>query len=127
MLKNLLVVGIGGASGSIFRYLISIVSYKNTTHSFPWSTFTANMVGCFLIGLFFGFFERHFISYPELKLLLITGFCGGLTTFSTFSAEGYDLIQAGHYTTAIIYIACSIMAGLLILLGGLYLIKIFTA
>jgi CrcB protein len=127
MLKNLLFVGIGGAAGSIFRYLISVF-IKNNSHNFPWQTFTANIIGCFLIGVFFEFFEKHLLAQPEeLKLLMITGFCGGLTTFSTFSAEGISLIQTGHYATAIIYIVSSIMAGLITLIGGIYIVKIIAA
>lgn len=127
MIRNLLFVGIGGAVGSIMRYLISVYINRNPNTLFPWATFTANMIGCLLIGTFFQLFEKYIFQQPELRLLLITGFCGGLTTFSTFSAEGISLMQAGHYTTAVLYIACSIVAGLGMLLLGMYAVRLFTA
>lgn len=127
LVKSLLFVGVGGAGGSIFRYLISIYINKNHSSIFPWHTFIANCLGCFLVGIIFELFEKHLLADANLKLLLITGFCGGITTFSTFSAEGYSLIQAGNYTTAIIYIACSIMAGLGLLFLGITAVKLISA
>ncbi len=127
MIKNLLLVGFGGAAGSIFRYLISTIIYKEPLSVYPWATFTANMIGCFLIGVFFELLQKHLPLQPELRLLLITGFCGGLTTFSTFSAEGMSLMQAGYQATALLYIISSILTGLFFLWIGSFVIKLIVS
>ncbi|MBO4963699.1 MAG: CrcB family protein, partial [Prevotella sp.] len=80
MLGNILLVAAGGAVGSVCRYLLSSVHVA----SFPWGTLTVNVLGSLLIGLLAGLSGRGILS-PELKLLLVTGFCGGFTTFSTFA------------------------------------------
>ena len=83
-------------------------------------TFVVNMIGCFLIGVL----TSYFIKVDNyLKFLLITGFCGGFTTFSTFSAENYSLWQEGNYEVLILYIALSVIVGVGAVFLGLQLIK----
>lgn len=118
MIKQILCVGIGGAGGSILRFLVSELFNKNYTSSFPLATFSINIVGCFLIGLFAGALP---IENTNLKLLLITGFCGGFTTFSTFSKETLQLISNEQVSLAIIYILMSCVIGILATWGGLSL------
>lgn len=118
MIKQILCVGIGGAGGSILRFLVSELFSKNYTSSFPLATFSINIVGCFLIGLFAGSLP---IESTNLKLLLITGFCGGFTTFSTFSKETLQLISNEQISIAIIYILMSCVIGILATWGGLSL------
>lgn len=85
----------GGAVGSVCRYLLSSVHMA----SFPWGTLTVNVLGSLLIGLLAGLSGRGLLS-PELKLLLVTGFCGGFTTFSTFANESFGMMKAGEVLTA---------------------------
>lgn len=111
MIKNLFLVFLGGGLGSITRYLISYYFSKNTISNFPWATFIANSLGCLLIGLLFGYIQKNNLQNETLKLLLITGFCGGFTTFSTFSIENIQFIQNQNYTLAIIYTLASLLVG----------------
>ncbi|RQO29918.1 fluoride efflux transporter CrcB [Taibaiella sp. KBW10] len=121
-MKNILLVGLGGALGSILRYLVSLWTTKEATQHFPWATFIINVSGCLAIGLLMGLLDKQILSNAT-RLLLITGFCGGFTTFSTFSAENIKLIQSGHLFTALLYIILSIILGLAAVWGGLFLTK----
>ncbi len=104
-------VFLGGGLGSVLRYFLSSVVYTPVcVGRFPFRTFLVNMVGCLAIGIFSGLF----VSMParsELKNFLVAGFCGGFTTFSTFSRETYDLWAAGHVSVAIIYSILSLVVG----------------
>jgi CrcB protein len=111
MSKNIILVLLGGGIGSVIRYLISYFFNKYQTTFFPWPTFIANSLGCFLIGLFFAYTLKNNVRSETLKLLLITGFCGGFTTFSTFSLENLQLIQNQNYTLAITYTISSLLIG----------------
>jgi fluoride exporter len=103
MLKQLILVGIGGGAGSILRYMTSVWTAKYSHTIFPLATFIANIAGCLFIGIFIGYLLRNQL-HPDLRFLLITGFCGGYTTFSTFAYENYSLLEAQHYFTVILYI-----------------------
>jgi len=118
MIKNLLLVLLGGGFGSIARYLLSNFFTKNNVTHFPWATFIANSIGCLIIGLLFGYIQKNNLQNETLKLLLITGFCGGFTTFSTFSLENIQFIQNQNYNLAIIYTLTSIFAGFLAVIIG---------
>ena len=119
MLRAIILVGVGGGIGSIFRYLTTVVADKYFHAAFPLATFIANILGCLIIGLLLGFFERHQLANPDLKYLFVTGFCGGYTTFSTFAAENINLFQSENSLTAFAYIAASVIVGLLAVWIGL--------
>ena len=124
MIRAIILVGIGGGVGSIFRYLTSVFVGKYFQPLFPWATFAANILGCLIIGLLFGFFDRHQLTNPDLKYLFITGFCGGYTTFSAFAAENINLFQSGNTLTAFLYIAASVLVGLFAVWLGVTLTKL---
>ncbi|MBC3538364.1 fluoride efflux transporter CrcB [Rufibacter sediminis] len=124
MIKHILLVGIGGAVGSILRYLTALFVSKYYANIFPLATFTANVVGCLLIGLFIGFLNRYYQADADLRLLLATGFCGGYTTFSAFSAESLHLLQQGNYLIALTYVGVSVVFSLLAVGVGLALFEV---
>lgn len=119
MLKNILFVAIGGGIGSALRYLTTVFVAKYFVHSFPVATFVANASGCFAIGLCIGVLEKNNLANSHLKWLLITGFCGGYTTFSAFALENLSLFQTQNSGVAFLYIAASILVGLFAVWLGL--------
>lgn len=112
MIKQILLVGLGGGIGSILRFLASMLALRYYSNSFPLATLTVNVVGCFFIGILFGLLGQNNQINQSLKLLFITGFCGGYTTFSAFAYENFSLLQSNSYWTAAIYIIVSIFIGL---------------
>ena len=116
-MKTILFVGIGGATGSVMRYLLGMVGGHYFKGSFPFATFAINFIGCVLIGLLLGYFGKHEGLNPQLKLLLITGFCGGFTTFSTFAAENVQLMENGNYGMLMANMLGSVVLGM----GGVIL------
>ncbi len=114
-MKNVLYIFIGGGFGSVLRFLMSNYTQKLwNINTFPMGTFAVNIIGCFLMGILTAFFIK--IDH-NLKFLLITGFCGGFTTFSTFSAENISLWQNGEYFILILYVVLSVILGM----GAVYL------
>lgn len=123
MLRQLLLVALGGAIGSALRYLTALLLARHYTGSIPLATLAVNLVGCFLIGLFIGLCS----DTSHLRLFFITGFCGGFTTFSTFTAESYSMFREGAYGLALLYIAGSVLIGLLALWLGLFLSRLLAS
>ncbi len=119
---KILAVALGGAVGSVGRYLISITVESVSDSSFPYETLTTNLIGCFFIGLLWGYFERLSIS-NEFRLFLFTGVLGGFTTFSTFARENIQLFKAGEPMSAFTYILVSNLVGLCLVAAG-FLISI---
>jgi fluoride exporter len=103
---NILLVGIGGGIGSILRYLLQ----RTLNVNFPYGTLLVNIAGCLLIGLLWGIFTRHIDE--QRRLLLVTGFCGGFTTFSTFTYEGVQMLMENRWMTFLLYTLLSVVAGL---------------
>ncbi len=124
MIKNILLVGLGGGLGSILRYLCQKWIYHLYPHPFPWGTFTVNIGGCLLIGILFGLGEKASVLTPEWRLLLTTGFCGGFTTFSTFAYENMMLLRTGDTTYFLLYTILSIVLGVAGVFGGATLVKL---
>lgn len=115
---NLLYVMLGSAVGGGCRFLVSKVVAENTASTFPWGTFVVNLVGCLLIGVLFGLAERGVSLSPQMKALLITGFCGGFTTFSTFAHENYLLLNDSRFWVLFLYAVLSFALGLLLAHAG---------
>lgn len=121
MMKQLLFIFFGGGLGSVLRFLMSLYTQKWWTfHNFPLGTFMVNTIGCFVIGVFSAYFLRN---PSDLKYFLIAGFCGGFTTFSTFSLEGLQLFQQQEYGTLLCYFLLSIVVGLVLTYVGFNLSK----
>ncbi len=123
MLKNLLIVAIGGGVGSALRYLLQETLHKQIDNFEPYGTFVVNILGCLLLGLLAGYAEQEKLINSSLNLLLISGFCGGFTTFSTFALQGNTLFVSSKPVQAILYIGLSVVVGLLAAYFGYKLTK----
>ncbi|MDR0892666.1 MAG: fluoride efflux transporter CrcB [Mediterranea sp.] len=125
MNREVFYIFIGGGVGSALRYVVQLLLHERIVpYHFPWATLAVNLVGSFLIGLFYALSERWQLS-AEVRLLLTTGLCGGFTTFSTFSNDGVALLRGGFYGTFVLYVAVSIGIGLAAALAGGYAGKHF--
>ncbi|MFZ5697154.1 MAG: fluoride efflux transporter CrcB [Pseudomonadota bacterium] len=121
----ILAVAIGGAIGSVGRYLINTVWLPAAgPHALPWGTLTANIAGSFLYGLLFAVLTAYLPASGTLRVGLLAGFLGGFTTFSSFSFESLQLIQEGRAVIAMVYVVASVVSCLLALWLGLALVKI---
>jgi fluoride exporter len=120
-MKNLLLVMLGGGIGAATRYGVNLLAARAWGPYFPWGTLTVNLTGCFLIGLLVALADRGRFLTPEMRLLLITGFLGAMTTFSTFSLETVNAVRADLTLRPIINIAVNNVGGLTLTLFGLWL------
>ncbi|MBW1295615.1 fluoride efflux transporter CrcB [Aquimarina litoralis] len=121
-MKQILLVFIGGGTGSVARFLIS--KYLNSeTSGIPYGTLTANILGSFLIGIILGLALKNNVLSQNAVLLLATGFCGGFTTFSTFAYENHMLLRSGDFINFAIYTLCSFVIGFLLVFLGMWLVK----
>ncbi|MGF6171926.1 fluoride efflux transporter CrcB [Ensifer sp. 4252] len=122
-MSHLLLVGAGGAIGSIARYLLGLWTLQRWGPSFPWGTLGVNVTGSFLIGLLAELIMRKFGASAEMRLFLITGVLGGYTTFSAFSLDAIMLLERGNAALAITYIAASVVLSILAVFAGLALMR----
>ncbi len=117
LIRNILIVGLGGMMGSILRYLV-YQAWGN--QSFPFATLLINVAGSLLIGLVVGFGSKNG-SFAEWQLFLATGVCGGFTTFSAFSLECVQLLQQNRNIAAVSYAAASVLCGMLAAFAGFFI------
>lgn len=121
MIKNLLLVGLGGSIGSMVRYAVSLLTNSKL---FPYATLSVNIIGSFIIGIVFALSIKEAGLSNNWRLFLATGICGGFTTFSAFSLENMGLLQSGRFGIALTYIIISIVLGIAAtFLGYLLIIK----
>lgn len=120
-MKNIVVVFLGGGLGSVARYLLGRWVSTFQEHHFPFGTFVVNVVACFALGTIMGCIAQKEMLSPTAKLFLAVGFCGGFSTFSTFSHESVILFQQGHYVSLMAYILLSVALCVAATLAGLYL------
>ncbi|MBR7019278.1 MAG: fluoride efflux transporter CrcB [Prevotella sp.] len=111
-MRDIVIVGIGSGIGGICRYLISL-AMNHAGNGFPWGTFAVNVAGCLLIGILWGVTSRFQNVSPSLSLFLMVGFCGGFTTFSTFSKEGLTMLQANNHILFSLYAIGSVVLGIM--------------
>lgn len=116
-------VAAGGALGSLLRYFLGQWSLRLWGPNFPWGTLIVNVAGCFVIGVFAEMIARRFNASVELRLLLITGFLGGFTTFSAFSLDAISLFERGEAVLGGVYIAASVGLSMAAVVAGLALMR----
>jgi fluoride exporter len=121
MFLEILAVFLGGGLGAVCRYLLGVFVKINSVMPLP--TFTANFLGCLIIGFLSVLFMDKVEINGALKIGLTVGFCGGFTTFSTFSAEIFDMLKHSNFTMAILYIIISVVICLTAVLIGATLAK----
>jgi len=124
MVKAILIAGVGGFIGTVFRFLISRYVQVTFASTFPWGTFIVNIVGSFLIGLFFGISEKGDFMSAEWRLFLTVGLCGGFTTFSSFANDALLLLQDREVFRFVLYSGLSFFLGLAAVFLGRTFIKI---
>lgn len=123
-MKEFIIVGIGSFFGGGLRYAVGRIVGVGASTAFPLSTFVVNIVGCLLIGMLSTIALRQGWLTPTMRLLLITGFCGGFTTFSTFISENMNLCSYGHQLMSLAYMSASIIVGIAAFWLGCMIIKI---
>tara|TARA_B100000900_G_scaffold415284_1_gene444606 strand:+ start:23378 stop:23755 length:378 start_codon:yes stop_codon:yes gene_type:complete len=124
-MKQLILVFLGGGIGTVLRFIISKLIPHNDS-GFPWSTFSANLIGCFIIGLISGyFFKTSSTNQSDILLFATVGICGGFTTFSTFAYENLNFLKSGDFIFFITYTLGSFILGILMVYFGLTLHKYF--
>ena len=121
MAKQLLWIALGGSAGSVLRFLGQKYVGQWLGDHFPFGTLFINITGCLLIGIFYDISSRHNTFTPELRLLLMTGFCGGFTTFSAFSLESLSLLQQDRLGAVLAYTLISVVSGLLAVWVGYWI------
>lgn len=124
MFKAMIIAGCGGFIGTCLRFLTGKFCHVVCNSPFPWGTFAVNVIGSFVIGLFFGLAEKAHVISPAMNVFLITGFCGGFTTFSSFSDDMFLLLQQKHGLYFGLYVGLSFLLGLLMVWLGRSLIKV---
>jgi fluoride exporter len=118
--QSLLYVFLGGGLGSIVRYWISTQLNSLEKTEFAKGTFIINLLSCLIAGFIAGLIAKN-VADDRVKLLLLTGFCGGFSTFSTYILESYHLLSSGQWYTFVVYVIGSIFLGLVLCTLGIYL------
>ena len=120
MLKFILLT-IGGTMGTIARYLLAGAVYGVAGTDFPYGTLVVNLLGCLIVGFLAAISEDKFLLSPNLRLLLMIGFCGAFTTFSTFILETSNLIKDGETLRALVNVVFSVVIGFIVFRVGMFI------
>ena len=115
--------GLGGFMGTCLRFLTGKMCHALAVTAFPWATFIVNMVGSFLIGLFLALAEKGGFVSPAMNVFLVTGFCGGLTTFSSFADDIYLMLEQRHWLLFVLYAGMTFVLGLVMVCLGRWVVK----
>jgi CrcB protein len=117
-MNNFLIIGVGGFLGAVARYAIALWIGQKWGRNFPMGTFVINVSGSFLIGLLMVLFTERYLVNPQWRLLLVVGFLGAYTTFSTFEYETGSLLKDGEWMMAMLNVVGSVVAGFVALKMG---------
>ncbi|GAK70905.1 putative fluoride ion transporter CrcB [Agrobacterium rubi TR3 = NBRC 13261] len=118
---NIALVAIGGAIGSVARYLVGVLGTRLAGPNFPWGTITVNIVGAFLIGLMVEVVARRFDASAEMRVFIVTGVIGGFTTWSSFTLDAVVLFERGEMGLAALYLGGSLILSFAAIFAGLAL------
>jgi len=124
MIYSIMAISIGASCGALLRWYFGL-QFNALFTSIPLGTLAANLLGGYMIGLAVGFFNNHPLVSPEYRLLIITGFLGGLTTFSTFSAEVTSLLQTGRFSWALAMVGVHVIGSVTLTILGILTINFF--
>lgn len=111
MLKNILLVGVGGFLGSVGRYFLARLNLTVDFFAVPIGTLSVNIIGSYIIGFLTGLSEKSIFITTDMRLLLMVGLCGGFTTFSSFTNENMMLMHNGQFLSVLLYTALSVFLG----------------
>ncbi len=117
-MQRYLLIGLGGALGSMLRYAVGSSVAERTGTRFPLGTLTVNVAACFLIGLTIEYLGRHTSLSPAWRYLIPIGFIGGFSTFSTFEWEVWLSLRTGAFWMGVLYVAVSVVVGLVAVAAG---------
>ena len=123
MIKAMLIAGLGGFVGTCLRYLTGRLCHLWEVGGFPLGTFVVNVVGSFIIGALLGLAERNNFITPTMNVLLVTGFCGGFTTFSSFADDIFLMLQQRHWAMFALYTGFSLVLGVIMVWMGRSVVK----
>jgi CrcB protein len=124
-MTNVFLVMLGGSLGALSRYGASLLAVKLFGSRFPWGTLAVNLVGCFFIGLAFALAERGSgIMSPSMRLFFVTGYLGGLTTFSTYALETTNALGAQDSMSAVLNFAANNLLGVALVLLGMWMVRL---
>ena len=126
MVTKIALVALGGGLGSLCRYLASLGAARLLGNAFPWGTMLVNLAGCLMIGCAFALAERNLLMGPSARLFFMTGFLGGLTTFSSYALESVNAASSGQTVAALANVAANNVAGLCLVLAGMAAVKHWT-
>lgn len=121
--RTILIIGAGGFIGTVLRYLGQLAAGKVFSPSFPMGTFLVNLLGCFIIGIVYAMSEKGNMLTAEMRLFLTVGFCGGFTTFSTFSNDNLLLLKDSSIGLLLLNVLGSVVLGVLAVYLGVVLIR----
>ncbi|MBZ0255095.1 CrcB family protein [bacterium] len=119
-MKNVALIAVAGAAGTLSRYGLSTLVSSVLGSDFPWGTFIVNMLGCFLFGFIWSLEEHHLALGPQTRAIILTGFMGAFTTFSTFIFENNQLLTTSQWLHLSINLLMQIIIGLIALSTGIH-------
>ena len=120
-MQKLILIGLAGGAGALSRYALAGLAQRLAGPGFPWGTFTVNMLGSLVFGLLWGLFENRIAISGETRIIILTGFMGAFTTFSTFTFETATLLEQGQHLSALGNMAGQCVLGLVLVFGGIAL------
>jgi CrcB protein len=116
-------IGLTGALGALARYQMGAMVQQATGSSFPWGTLAINVLGCFLFGIVWALATDRSLISPDMRTILLSGFMGAFTTFSTFAFETQTLIADGQYLLAAGNVAAHVFIGIVVVFAGMALVR----